>query len=187
MDDKSTTLSPLLTQQVTPTLPKIPVDIADKIINCKIPLVISTSGGPSDERKSIFELVQTKALRVLTFTPGPFLSTNDPLPNSWAAVPGSRGCTKQLQAFNGVSGKEELASVNVHCINVRPVDKQLLLFGDKNISNIIMIGFPDQQTLNDFVEECGIPLLEIDGGKYMARFSVVVTEDKKAKLVEFES
>lgn len=178
--------SPLSQPSPQKTLPTIPSDIADKIASNKLMLTISDKNG-FVESTSMAELFK-KGPMILTSTPSPFLPGEE-LPSDFLDTAGARGCTKQLQKCHEVTRKPELGLAEVYAINVRPINIQVALLNnaEKNIGNLKMIGFPDEKTLDDFIRECNFPVLEINGGKYLARFSIAVNAEGKAKLFLFKN
>jgi peroxiredoxin len=158
--------------------------LVTKLVNCTSQITVSSKNGMKSTtiQELLVEARKAKRAIVFTFTPGPFKSAEE-LPSDWMTTPAAVGCSAQLSAFE--KAMKELKA-DIYAIN-----KQTSGYQCGSAGLLAAKGFDHLQMISDaeglLEKELDLPTFEVNGKRYLNRFSVVIKPDDNAKIFELPS
>lgn len=151
--------STLFTKKYRPNYTKL-YQVIDQFRDSHLKVSVASVHGV--ETKPIAELIKQAISQnrnaIFTFTPGPFLETNE-LPENWLNIPAAVGCTNQLSAFEEMY---EIMNADVYAVNKQTSAYQQALLNQKKLPHILMISDTDGELEKAF----NLPTFDISDQRY---------------------
>lgn len=157
---------------------------ANQILTSTLPVTETSKGGSrATTIKQLREEAKEKKMGfMITFTPGPFAEEKD-IPKTWMETPPAKGCTKQLEM---TEKSYDHLNAMIFAANRHGSEYQAKLLPKKNLDKVHLLS--DEKEGLEFKKEFGFEMLEIDGKKYIPRFTIAVNPaGDTAKLFELPS